>query len=600
MSGLLTATVLCAAAVSACGGSGSRPSSASSSSSSSPTPAATAVSVFPVAGSRVATPGTQIAFRGTSAHGLGKVTVTGSSTGIHAGRLEADSDGRGASFLPDHPFTPGETVTVKAGVPLIGGPQRTVHFTVAEPAPLPPSMPVTPIPRVAGDLQQFRSRPDLQPPAVTVVKNSSSAQPGDVFVANQNGPERDGAMILDASGALVWFHPVASGNEVTDFHVQSYQGKPSLTWWQGTLRIPGLGTGEDVIFDRSYRQVAVVKAGNGLAADLHEFRLTPQGTALVTAYNPVYWDESSVNGPHRAIVLDCAVQEIDIKTGLVLFQWDSLDHVPLSDSQVPLPTTANTAFDYFHVNSIQRDDDNDLVVSARNTWATYKVSHTSGQVIWTLGGKSSTFKLGDGATFAFQHDVRLSNGDQKVTLFDDGAGPPNVHTQSRGLALKLDSSKHTASVSAQFTHSPPVLAQFEGNVQSLANGDVFVGWGGQPNFTEYDSSSNVVWDGRFVDANASYRAYRDVWTGTPRTSPEISVSRTGSGAAVYASWNGATGVRAWRVLAGASAGSVKTVSTTAKTGFETQVNIAYQPYVVVQALAGDNRVLATSAPAHLS
>ena len=53
-------------------------------------------------------------------------------------------------------------------------------------------------------------------------------------------------------------------------------------------------------------------------------------------------------------MLDSVVQEIDIKTGLVLYQWDSLDHVPLADSYEAMPATAGGPFDYFHINSVQQ------------------------------------------------------------------------------------------------------------------------------------------------------------------------------------------------------------------------------------------------------
>ena len=189
-----------------------------------------------------------------------------------------------------------------------------------------------------------------------------------------------------------------------------------------------------MIENSSYRQIAVVHAANGLSADLHEFRLTPQGTALITAYYPVFWNATDVHMSPRQVVLDSVVQEIDVKTGLLLFQWDSLDHVPLTDTYEPAVTSAGAPFDYFHINSVQLQQDGNLLISARNTWAAYEVDHQTGPVVWTLGGKSSSYKLGSGAEFAFQHDVRLhTDTDPTVTLFDDGGGPPKVHSESRGI-----------------------------------------------------------------------------------------------------------------------------------------------------------------------
>jgi hypothetical protein len=350
-----------------------------------------------------------------------------------------------------------------------------------------------------------------------------------------------------------------------------------------------------MIYDSSYRQVALVRAGNGLSADLHEFRLTPQGAAVITAYYPVYWDASSVHGPRQQVVLDSVVQEIDIRTGLVLYQWDSLDHVPLLDSYQALPQSAGSPFDYFHINSVQQQRDGDLLLSARNTWAAYDIDPGTGAIVWTLGGKNSSYRLGSGVTFAFQHDVRLhTESDPTVTLFDDGAGPPKVHTQSRGIMVRLDDKAKTATLVSEDLYSPALAASFEGNVQALPNGDEFLGWGQQPYFSEFNSQGEAVFDGRFVDSNSSYRAYRSPWRGTPRSAPDVAASVSGATAKVYASWNGATEVASWRVLAGPSANALQAVVTAPKDGFETEVAIAGQPYVAVQALDGAGHTLATS------
>jgi uncharacterized membrane protein len=354
-----------------------------------------------------------------------------------------------------------------------------------------------------------------------------------------------------------------------------------------------------MIYDSSYRQVAVVHGANGLSADLHEFRLTPQGTALITAYYPVYFNASSVHGPTQQIVLDSVVQEIDVKTGLVLYQWDSLDHVPLTDTYQPLPKSAGGPFDYFHINSVQQQPGGDLVISARNTWAAYDVDHQTGAIVWTLGGKSSSYKLSSAAGFAFQHDVRVhTTGDGTVTLFDDGAGPPKVHDESRGMTVKLDDKAKTATLVSEDLHSPALAASFEGNLQPLTNGDEFVGWGQQPYFTEFNSQGAMVFDGRFVDANSSYRAYRYPWTATPTDPPAVAATIAGSTTNVYVSWNGATQVTSWRVLAGASADALQPVLTMGKQGFESQIAIPVQPYVAVQALDSAGRVLATSSTVH--
>jgi hypothetical protein len=549
------------------------------------------VDVFPIPGSRVVSPDAQIVFRGVPLERIGKVEVTGSRSGQHAGRLLSDSDGRGGSFIPNKPFVPGETVKVRARSSAVH--IRRWRFTIANPAGAIPTAPLASVTRTPGDVMSFRSRPDLTPPTVEITKPSDDRS-GDVFLAPQQGPVQNGPMIVGPNGQLVWFQPLPAGQEAADFRVQRFHGRPVLTWWQGRSGA-GVGIGEDVIDDSSYRQIATVKAANGLTADLHEFDLTPQGTALITAYYPVYWDASSIHGPKHAIVLDSIVQEIDVKTGLLLYQWDSLDHVPLQDTYQPLPGSAGQPIDYFHINSIQQDGGGDLIISARNTWAAYKIDRHTGSPIWTLGGKHSTFHLTKKATFAFQHDVRVRDADDRtVTLFDDGAGPPVVHHESRALVVRLDPDGKTAKVVAEETHSPPLLADFEGNMQALPNGNWFLGWGQQPYFTQYDGQGQAVFEGRFVDSIEAYRAYRFRWSGSPRTRPAIAVVPSGGTATVYASWNGATNVSSWRVLSGPRPGRLDVATTASKQGFETPIAVPTNLYFEVQALGPNGKVLGTS------
>ena len=557
--------------------------------------AAPLVSVFPIAGSRVASPQTQIAFRGASASRLGTILVTGSKSGPHIGRVESDSDGNGGSFLPNTAFKPGEIVTVRTALNIFGGSNGSFRFTIANPSGLYPSShwPPADRPRDHRDVWHFHSRKDIFPLAISIDKHGPTA-PGYLFVAPQYGPVQDGPEILDSNGNVVWFKAMTGNDSTSDFRVQTYKGRPVLTWWQGYVT-GGLGFGEDVINNGAYQVTDVVKAANGLKSDLHEFEITPHNTALITAYYPVHWDTSSIHGSRHQITVDAVVQEIDIATGLVLFQWDSLDHVPVSDSYSHLPQNgASSPFDYFHVNSVDVDHDNNLVISGRNTWAAYKVDHSSARTIWTLGGKHSSFRMMPGASFAFQHDVRIRSAhDWFITIFDDGAGPPAVHP-SRGLKLFLDTKRMVAKSVGAEGHDPSLTAFFEGNYQQLSGGDDFLGWGQQPYFSEYNSHGQEVFDAHFKDYVASYRAYRFQWTGTPQTTPAVVGASHGGSTGIYVSWNGATNVAKWVVQGGSSSGSLHTVASAAKNGFETAITFSRQTYVRVQALDGAGHVLSTS------
>lgn len=557
--------------------------------------AAAPVNVFPIPGARVAAPTTQLTFRGVPTTELGPITVTGSRSGVHAGRVQADSDGKGGSFLPAKPFDPGETVTVKTGLDIVGGSNGTYRFTVADPAgPIRVSAPRRAA-RVRGDVDHFVSAPQLRPAAVRVIKRGRRVAPGDLFVAPQAGPLRYGPEILGPDGHLIWFKSVPRRETDTDFRVQTYQGKPVLTWWQGTVN-GGVGTGQDEIYTDSYRPLATVRAGNGVRADLHEFKLTSQNTALVTAYYPVYWNASSAkHGSRHQLVLDAIAQEIDIPTGLVLWQWDSLDHVPVAESHQPVPTVKGHPWDFFHINTINEDSDGSILISSRNTWTVYDVSHQTGAINWRIGGKRSNFKLSARAVFAFQHDA-LPLGNNKLTIFDNGGGPPDVHRQSRALTIRVNRRTKRVTAVRVDDHRPPVVAHAEGSVQPQPNRDEFVGWG--PDYlSEYNPRGKLVFDARFVGENSSYRAYRFRFSGMPHTRPSVAARVRRGRTTVYASWNGATRVARWQILGGRSAGSLRPVTSARRSGFETAIRLPRsEAFVAARALGAHGKVLGTSKP----
>jgi hypothetical protein len=557
------------------------------------------VTISPVPGSRDANPQTQISFLGVPAGAISAISVVGSRTGAHSGRLLAYSQGDGASFVPSQPFAEGERVTVHATV-RAGGSARPLLdvFAIAEQDQI-SSTPRRNQPGNATEVESFHSRPDLTPPAVTVTAQSPAVAPGDVFVAPYGGTGESGPMILEPGGGLVWFKPLPANIEATNLEVQEYEGKPVLTWWQGNISVHGFGLGEDVIADDTYTDIAHVRAGNGLQADLHEFQLTPQGTALITAYDPIVCDLSSVGGPAYAGLTDSVFQEIDVKTGLVMYQWTSVDHVALQESYEPA-NRATTAYpyDFFHLNSISLDHDGSLLISSRNTWTVYKLSPQSGQIIWRLGGKHSSFKMGPATGTAWQHDPReLPNG--TISIFDNGASP-KAHDQSRAIVLGLSPSGGPVTLLTRLTHTPLLVAESQGSMQALANGNWFVGWGQEPFFSEFSPEGQLLFDAHFPAHDESYRAYRFTWSGTPAHPPAYAFV-PGSGttpATVYASWNGATEVASWKLLAGASASSLSTVAQVPRSGFETAIPIpsgTVGPDVAVQALGAAGQLLGTSA-----
>lgn len=439
----------------------------------------------------------------------------------------------------------------------------------------------------------FASLPGFHPPNVTVSADQDSAS-GDIFLTPRNSYQRHvtiqhGPMILNGQGQLVWFDPLPTGL-AADLEVQRYQGQPVLTWWQGGAVDR---EAEDVIMDSSYRMVATLRAGHGYLTDTHEFKITPQNTALIAAVHRVRADLTGVGGPRHGIVDDDIVQELEVSTGRVLWEWHSYGHVPLRESYTR--ALGSRPFDYFHLNSIQELPDGNLLVSARSTWAIYEVSRRTGRIIWTLGGKRSSFTIGPGARFSWQHDARLHGN--ILSLFDDASdGPSEQEAQSSAKLLRLDTRTMTATLVHRYTHSPPLLTVSQGSAQTLPGGDVFVGWGADPEFSEYSPSGGQIFNGSFDLGVNSYRAYRFPWTGRPATPPAMAVSASGNSVTISASWNGATEVTAWRVLGGDSPTALGSVVQAARTGFETTIHLdSSLNYFAVQALDAQGNVLGTSA-----
>jgi hypothetical protein len=565
---------------------------------------ADAVAISPSNGTPDASPYTQVSFLDVPASQIRGVSVVGSVSGRHTGRVLAYASAPGGSFLPSRPFAQGESVSVSAIVGA-GRSRRRVHaaFGVARIAhsaghPL-PSGPPAPKGGVTPSVQSFKSQPGLQPPTLQVTAHSSAASSECVFLAPAHGPGQHGPMIVDSAGNLVWFMQAPRGTVAMNFQVQRYQAKPVLVWWQGRITSLGAGFGTNVIYSDRYQPIARVSAGNGYLADLHDIEITPSGSAFITAYSPVKADLSSAGGPRNGALLDSVVQQIDIPTGLVMFEWHALAHVPLWDSHTSPPGSASEPWDYFHVNSISLDPwgDGNFIISSRNTWAGYEISRHTGAILWRLGGRRSSFSMGPGTGVAWQHDIRWQ-GDHTLTIFDDGALPA-VHSQSRMIRERIDWRRRRVTLVARYTHAPALLPGSQGNAQVLPTGSSFVGWGEAPYLTEFSPSGQIVFDARLPASTQSYRAFRFPWTGTPTTPPALAVSAGGAATTtLYASWNGATAVARWRVLGGSTRSQLETLATVPASGFETAIPVqSGAAWFAVQALDGSQHVLGTSAPA---
>jgi Arylsulfotransferase (ASST) len=551
----------------------------------------TQVVSFPSPYARSASPTTEISFRGATAAALQGTVVSTSRSGRHSGALRDHADGRGVSFVPARRFFSGERVRVRvpAGVRVVGGEGRSHEFTTARIVEGFATEGPTGAPRGRGNFTPLRSRPDLAPPTIRALVAEPGRRSGYVLIAPKRGSGQGGPMIVDDAGIPVFFRPMPAGVRATDFRVQTYRGRPVLTWWQGRAR-GGSGRGDGVVLDTAYRLVRRVQMANGFSADLHEFVLTDRDTALMVSYVPVRRNLGAVKGSTRGIAVDCVAQEVELSTGRVRFEWHALDHVPLSDS-LRRPESARKPYDYFHINSLNVDPDGGYVISARGVSQVLKLD-AAGTVQWSLGGESGTLRRGEGTRFDLQHDA-VPHGNGLYTIFDNSA--KGIRKASRAITVRVDAARRTATLVRSVAHPANVLSGSQANHQVLADGHLFVGWGSQGRASEFDARGRLLLDLKLPFEYDTYRAYRAPWSAHPAPAPRVAAEARDQRTAVYASWNGSTETATWTVLAGPSADRLAPVKTTRWTALETAISVGTRErYVAVQANDSAGRALRRS------
>ncbi|HTY96989.1 MAG TPA: arylsulfotransferase family protein [Solirubrobacteraceae bacterium] len=562
-----------------------------------------AVTISPLAGTPDATPATQISILGTAASNVESVTATGSISGVHLGTIESYLSSPGASFIPELPFTEGEEVHVvvhlREGSPLedsftvahLGPGEELLHQTTEKPE----------------DQEHFVTEPELRPPKVTITTADPSLE-GDLFTDPIPAPEihpgekkllefepvgPNGLMILNPEGKLLYWRQFKE--EVGSvFEPVQYEGKTALAWWQGKVTEAAYGLGEGVIANTAYEPIAYVKAGNGQQADIHEFYVTPEGQAYIVAVEPVCQPEC--NEEHVPL-LDDEIQEIDIKTGLVMWSWNALGHVPVENTEA---VPSGGVFDPYHLNSVQAISEHRVVISMRDTSGVYEVDQNTGKVLWEISPSHNTFKLKRGVLFHFQHDARLYGKHlETLSLFDDEAGPP-LYGPSKGLILRIKGK--TVKLVHAYESPRRTLAVAEGGMQVLPGGEALVSFGATQYISEFSKNGErkkngkLLFEAELPKGDGTYRAMRFPWSGTPDTKPAVVAKReSAEEVAVYVSWNGATEIAKWEVLAGEEPSSLSPVTTSDWSNFETRIPVSSTDRVFeVKALDKEGKVLSTS------
>ncbi|MFO7169503.1 MAG: arylsulfotransferase family protein [Chloroflexota bacterium] len=577
--------------------------------------------VSPRHNSRAVSPSTTIAVRhgdplDPSSLRAELFTVRGELSGAHSGQVSLAEDGATAIWKSETPFTPGEAVEVRlaAGLRTANGAVLADHrwsFEVAQP--------LSPAARAswAAFLAEERGAPSTTPdskdmqaaagyitvpgseniPAFNITTPAQGTAEGFLFIATYNIPLPRYLLILRDTGEPVYVKPIEGGLTLGDFKAHTVGGRRLLSYHVGGFNPIDGNTSAFTVLDERYQVVDVWTPGNGYRADIHDFLLLDNGNAIMLIYHPTPFDLSPYGGPADGAVVDVIVQELDPARN-VIFEWHSLDHIPLTDTYTSLD---QELVDYFHANAIEVDSDGNLLVSARNTSEIIKIDRSTGEVLWRLGGKANQFTFTNDDGFIFQHDIRRQPGGT-ITLFDNGTelDNGNLHARpySRAVEYELDEVNKTITRVWEYRNTPDTFGRATGNVQRLPNGNTLIGWGTASLVTEVLPDGTKAFEMELGSA-FSYRVFRFPWEGMPAEPPALALSEdSAAGDVTFAmSWNGFTGSGSYRIRGGRTPIEQPPIVTVDRQGFETQTTAEVPDDVCffsVEVLDTEGEVLGTS------
>ncbi|THY10893.1 hypothetical protein D6D01_09133 [Aureobasidium pullulans] len=423
-------------------------------------------------------------------------------------------------------------------------------------------------------------------------------------------------IMLDGRGDLVWMDETF-GPYVMNLKVQEYKGEQYLTFWSGDISL-GFGLGTYYMLDCHYRVLKQFSASKTLENDFHEYAITADDTALLTSYDTITTDLSSLGVQGQGWVYDSLFREIDIETGDIIFEWRASDHFVINDTFYPIGSAGRSPeapFDFFHINSVDKDEDGNFVVSSRFLHSIVCVSANTGEILWILGGRNNDFEdLSDGSAtdFAWQHHVSVQAG-KRLSIFDN-TKYKKWHEEllgdnseiSRGMMVQLDTSNMTVGLVHEYVNPGSRGSPQQGSMQVLESGNVLIGWGYHGGYTEYVADGSILCDTHINPAMFfpfgfvhSYRAFRTTaWIGRPKTQPAVYLNPSDGCALV--SWVGATEVTSW-ILQTAEAASgnelqFANVVKTPKDEFETEIELpdGEYDYLRIVAIDKNGNVLASS------
>lgn len=389
------------------------------------------------------------------------------------------------------------------------------------------------------------------------------------------------ALLLDARGNLVYAHEEAGA--ITNLRVQTYNSAPYLTFWTGDASTSWHhGAGYYKMLDTSYNLAYVITAvghdNESISGDYHEFSITADNTALITAYVKTPWNLTYEGGHEEGWIWDCVVQEIDIITNALIFEWRASQHFAFDDMIVDSWSSWTgieaDPWDFFHINSASKDTNGNYLISAKFSRSIIYISGEDGEVIWELGGQNNTFEdlsQGNATRFVDPHHATLESAEDNtftLTVFDTEAhfleGREDVggsYPMASKIQLHMDyqgrEGNNIAKSLGQFINpnSAGIVLQ-GGSISKLDSGDYLVGYGSQSAFAEFTEGGQLLCQTQYAPFTAveeteasvkissySHRVYKSQWIGHPNTAPSF----FHEGNNVAWSWNGATGADSWRL-----------------------------------------------------
>lgn len=340
------------------------------------------------------------------------------------------------------------------------------------------------------------------------VSINNNPYPEDIFI-HSTAPGNDHMFmaILDSMLQVKWYI-VSLDSKGWDFKVNkndkiTYFRNPSESWTPS-------GGGLWYVMDQGMHEVDTLECVNDLEADYHDIQYTDTGGYILQAYGKQEIDLPQTEEIDTANVL--ILQEFDQNHNLIM-EWRNFDHMDIQDYVDNL--NLNSPYrNWMHGNSIEIDDDQNIIISNRAMSEIIKFNRISGDIIWRLGGPMNDFTFINDSFNGpnRQHDARrLPNGN--IMIFDNG--DTRLPPLTRIVEYEIDEQQLLATLVWEYSHPEGYVSLSQGCAQRLENGNTLISWGGVSGhgqiITEVDYSGNRVLEFEYPNGSHSYKVRKNNW-----------------------------------------------------------------------------------------